>query len=362
MSSIRASGLANEPGLIRDEAEASAFRLSGGPIDTAKNPIQYFGNRGALAGHIDQVDKFIKRVPKLQLITAYDAVSDSKGKTIYATDQAVHAAEAERELKAIAPSRAIIYTTTAPTPSVEMRSRAVNAAIQAFQSSTPSSTTSIPQLTTARTMGPNEWNRYGVNEHDVKNVRAEAFECWLLSLGRVDQRDRLRELFESEERPAVELRNYLIAEAAKATATEKTVVHNDYSNHVDHGLVVPITRLGFEEYLKVLHLLRLRLNPTDPRAVGKAGEDANLAERIFGKFLTDDALHDRVERAREITDTAGDFDATVEQLREIFRKAEAKQLLVQSNEFGGATQAAMAAEKKTNDEVKTTNAETLAAV
>ena len=93
MSSIRASGLANEPGLIRDEAEASAFRLSGGPIDTAKNPIQYFGNRGALAGHIDQVDKFIKRVPKLQLITAYDAVSDSKGKTIYATDQAVHAAE-----------------------------------------------------------------------------------------------------------------------------------------------------------------------------------------------------------------------------------------------------------------------------
>ena len=64
MSLTRTSGPADEPGLYMDEAEAAAFRLAGGPSDTAKNPIQYFGNRGALAGHIDQVDKFIKRVPK----------------------------------------------------------------------------------------------------------------------------------------------------------------------------------------------------------------------------------------------------------------------------------------------------------
>ena len=134
MSLTRTSGPAEEPGLYMDEAEAAAFRLAGGPSDTAKNPIQYFGNRGALAGHIDQVDKFIKRVPKLQLITAYDAVADSKGKTIYASDLAVHAAEAERELKLFAPSRAIVYTTTTPTPSVEMRSRAVDATLNAIRS------------------------------------------------------------------------------------------------------------------------------------------------------------------------------------------------------------------------------------
>ena len=69
MSLTRTSGPADEPGLFMDEAETAAFRLAGGPFDTAKNPIQYFGNRGALAGHVDQVDTFIKRIPKLQLIT-----------------------------------------------------------------------------------------------------------------------------------------------------------------------------------------------------------------------------------------------------------------------------------------------------
>ena len=68
MSLTRTSRPADEPGLFMDEAETAAFRQAGGPFDTAKNPM-YFGNCGALAGHVDQVDTFIKRIPKLQLIT-----------------------------------------------------------------------------------------------------------------------------------------------------------------------------------------------------------------------------------------------------------------------------------------------------
>ena len=71
-------------------------------------------------------------------------------------------------------------------------------------------------------------------------------------------------MFETEERPAVTLREYLITEAAKATATERTVVHNvnEYSKHVDNGLT--ITRLGCEEYFKMLHVLPRRLTSVRP--------------------------------------------------------------------------------------------------
>ena len=52
----------NEPDYVMDEAELQAYRQAGGPVDTYKNPIQYFGKRGALAGHIEQVDKYLQRL------------------------------------------------------------------------------------------------------------------------------------------------------------------------------------------------------------------------------------------------------------------------------------------------------------
>ena len=91
-----------------DEAELNAYRLAGGPVDTSNNPVLYFGKRGALAGHVEQLDEFIKRVPWLDLIMSFDAVVE-KGKTIYSSDQAVFAAEAERELQTFAPTSAIRY-------------------------------------------------------------------------------------------------------------------------------------------------------------------------------------------------------------------------------------------------------------
>ena len=69
-----------------DDTELTAYRQAGGPVDTSNKPIQYFGARGALAGHIEQVDKFIKRTPKYNLIMSQDAVME-KSKTVYATDQ-----------------------------------------------------------------------------------------------------------------------------------------------------------------------------------------------------------------------------------------------------------------------------------
>ena len=157
-------------------------------------------------------------------------------------------------------------------------------------------------------MTSNEWNRYGVNEHVVKAMRSEAFNVYLLSIGRVDLRDRLREQFENSDRPAIELRQHLLSEAAKATATESASVHNDYADHVDNGLSKPITSAGFEDYIKNLNLFRRRLPAEDPRSMDKDGEDRLLAERIYAKFLTDPTWHERVETAREKNDTAGDLN------------------------------------------------------
>ena len=102
-----------DPNHNMDEEALKAYRLAGGPVDTANNPVQYFGGRGALAGHIELVDKYIKRVPKYELIMAQDAVME-KSKTVYASDQAALAAEAERELRLFDPSSAITYAHNDP--------------------------------------------------------------------------------------------------------------------------------------------------------------------------------------------------------------------------------------------------------
>ena len=81
-----------EPKYVMDETELLAYHQKGGPVDTANKPVQYYGDRGTLAGHIEQVDKYVRRIPKYDLIMSQDAVME-KSKTVYATDQAVLAAE-----------------------------------------------------------------------------------------------------------------------------------------------------------------------------------------------------------------------------------------------------------------------------
>ena len=167
MSKSRTFAPENEPEHTMDEAELLAYRQAGGPVDTYNNPIQYFGKRGALAGHIEQVDKYLQRIPKYKLIMAQDAVME-KSKIIYASDQAVLAAEAERELRAFDPARAINYTTIDPAPAPNRRSMRVDTVLKNLQSTTPSARhSSIPALTSSRAMSTNEWHRYGVNDHAV---------------------------------------------------------------------------------------------------------------------------------------------------------------------------------------------------
>ena len=345
----RTSGLEDEPGYTMDETELTAYRLSGGPVDTSNNPILYYGKRGALAGHVDMLDKYIKRVPKLNLIMSLDAVIE-KGRTVYATDQAVFAAEAERELRAFAPSSAIEYSSDSPAPPANRRAQRVDTALASLRARTPSAAAAtIPKTTDNRTMGPNEWNRYGVNDHTVKAMRMEAFNTILLLIGRPDKRDVLRTKFEDTERPAIELRQYLIDEAARATATEKALVHNEYSDFIGEGLTYPITSSGFEEYLKTIDLLRRRLPSTDPSSVGQVNEDRLLAERIFAKILADPEQHDRAVIARRHEDTAGDLDRTIDQIRFLFIEAEAKDRLVnsESKKYKKLPHMAMSAETET---------------
>ena len=139
----------NEPDYVMDEAELQAYRQAGGPVDTSKNRIQYFGKRGALAGHIEQVDKYLQRIPKYKLIMSEDAVME-KSKTIYASDQAVLAAEAERELRVFDPASAINYTTNDPAPPPNRRSMRVDTVLRNLQTTTPSvRLSSIPALTSS---------------------------------------------------------------------------------------------------------------------------------------------------------------------------------------------------------------------
>jgi len=80
MSKSRTS-ISGEPNYNMYEEAIKAYRLAGGPVDTANNPVQYFGGRGALAcGHIELMDKYIKRVPKYELIMSQDAVMEKSQK------------------------------------------------------------------------------------------------------------------------------------------------------------------------------------------------------------------------------------------------------------------------------------------
>ena len=51
MSKSRTS-IIEEPNYVMDETELLAYRQKGGPVDTANQPVQYYGDRGTLAGHI----------------------------------------------------------------------------------------------------------------------------------------------------------------------------------------------------------------------------------------------------------------------------------------------------------------------
>ena len=131
MSKSRTS-ITGEPNHNMDEEALKAYRLAGGPVDTYNNPIQYFGGRGTLAAHVELVDKYTKRVPKYELIMAHDAVME-KSKTVYASDQAVLAAEAERELRLFDPSSAIHYKHNDPAPPANRRSVRVDTVLRNAQ-------------------------------------------------------------------------------------------------------------------------------------------------------------------------------------------------------------------------------------